>query len=116
MQRRLRRHIVRIRVNLYEFEVLRFLTRQRIELGNAFHFIAKHADAPGAIFLVGREDFDGVAAHPEIAPREAHIVALILDGDEISQKLALRHPVADLNGERHRGIGFNRADTVNARD
>ena len=116
VQRRLRRHIVRIRVNLHQREVLRLLARERVELGDAFHLVAEHGDAPGAVLLVGREQFDGVAAHPEIAAREADIVALVLQRHEIGQQLALRHPVAHLDRERHRRIGFDRADTVNARD
>ena len=89
VQRRLRRHVVRIRVNLHQREVLRLLARQRIELGDAFHLVAEHADAPGAILLVGREHLDGVAAHAEIAAGEGYIVAPVLKRHQIGQQLPL---------------------------
>ncbi len=116
VQGRLRRDIMRIRINLHQCQVLRLLARQRVELGDALHLVAEHGDAPGAVLLVGREQFDGVAAHPEIAAREGDVVAPVLKRHKVGQQLPLRNAVAHLDRERHRRIGFNRADTVDAGD
>ena len=116
-QRRARRHIVRIGVDLDEFEVLRLLPRQRIELDDRLDLVAEHADAPGAVLIVGGEHFDRVAAHPEQAAREiAGLHALVLQRDEILDELALVDLVAELEREGHGGIGLDRADAVDAGD
>ena len=65
---------------------------------------------------MGREQLDGVAAHAEIAAREGDVVAPVLQRHEIGEELPLRNAVAHLDRERHRRIGLDRADTVDARD
>jgi hypothetical protein len=63
---------------------------------------------------VGREDLDCVAAHAEGAALEGGVVALVLQGDQIGDQLALVDALADLDGEGHGGVGLHRADTVDA--
>ena len=99
-QRRARRHIVRIGVDLDEFEVLRLLPGQRIEFGDRLDLVAEEADAPGAVLVVGGEDLDRVAAHPEDAAREIGLRALVLQRDEVGDELALVDPVAELAARR----------------
>ncbi len=77
-QRRARRHVMAVGVDFDEFEVLRLLPRQRIEFGDRLDFVAEEADAPGAILVVGGEQFDGVAAHAEQAARKVAERALVL--------------------------------------
>ena len=115
-QRRARRDIVRIGVDLDEFEVLRLLAGQRVEFGDRLDLVAEEADAPGAVLVVGRKDLDRVAAHPEHAAREIAERALVLQRDEVGDELALVDPVAELQREGHRGIGLDRADAVDAGD
>ena len=115
-QRRARRHIVRIGVDLDEFEVLRLLAGQRVEFGDRLDLVAEEADAPGAVLVVGREDLDRVAAHAEDAAREIAGRALVLQRDEVVDELALVDLVAELQREGHRGIGLDRADAVDAGD
>ncbi len=116
LQGRARRHVVRVGVDLHEGEVVGLLAGERIELDDRLDLVAEQADAPGAVFLVGREEFDEVAAHAEGAAREIALVALVLQGHQIGDELALLDPLADLHRERHRRIGLDRADTVDAGD
>ena len=111
----LRRHIMRIGENLDAVELVGLLAGQRIELDDALDLVAEQLNPPGAVFQMRREQLDGVAAHPEGAAGEVHIGALILQGDEIGEELALLHARAALQLEGHRGIGLDRADTVDAR-
>ena len=116
-ERRARRHIVRVGVDLDEFQVLRLGAGQRIEFADRLDLVAEEADPPGAVLVVGREELDRVAAHPEQAAREiAGLHALVLQRDQIADQLALVHPVAELQREGHRGIGLDRADAVDAGD
>src|SRR5262249_52801173 len=115
MQRWLWRHIVRVGIDLDGRKLLRPLARKRIEFRDALHLIAEHRNTPSSVLLVGRKDFDRVAAHAEIPARNAKIVALIWERHEVSEKLALRNALAGLDGEGHSRVGFDRADTVDAR-
>ena len=65
---------------------------------------------------MGREDFQIVALHAEIAARETGIVALILQRHQLADDLALVLDPALLHGEGHRRIGFDRPDAIEARD
>ena len=103
-------------VDLDEFEVLRLRARQRIEFADRLDLVAEEADAPGAILIVGGEELDRIAAHAEEAAREIGLRALVLQGDEVADELALVDPVAELQREGHRGIGLDRADAVDAGD
>ena len=95
-QRRARRHIVRIGVDLDEFEVLRLGACQRIELDDRLDLVAEHPDAPGAILIVGREHFDRVAPNSkQPAGKIAGLHALVLQRDEILDELALVDLVAE---------------------
>jgi hypothetical protein len=107
---------MRIGVDLDEFEVLGLRARQRVEFGDGLDLVAEEADAPGAVLVVGGEDLDRVAAHPEHAAGEIGLRALVLQGDEVVDELALVDLVAELEREGHRGIGLDRADAVDAGD
>ena len=115
-QRRARRHIMRIGVDLDEFEVLRLLAGQRIEFGDRLDLVAEEADAPGAVLVMGGKDVDRVAAHAEDAAREIAERALVLQRDEVGDELALVDLLAELQREGHRRIGLDRADAVDAGD
>lgn len=101
-------------VNAHALHVSTLLAGERIELGDALHLIAKQRNTPGPVLIVGREDLDHIAPHTEGAAGEIGLNALVLQGDQISQKLALVQPLAHLDIEGHGRIGFDRADTVNA--
>ena len=113
---RARRDIMGIGIDLDEFEVLRLFAGQRIEFGDRFDRIAKEADAPGAVFIVGRKQFDRIAAHPENTARKIAGRALVLQCDEIRDELALVDFLAELHGKSHRRIGLDRAYAIDAGD
>ena len=113
-QRRARRHIMRVGVDLDEFQFVGLAPGERIEFHDLLDFVAEQRHAPGAVFIVRREDIDGVAAHAERAAREIRR-ALVLQRDEIGDELALLDALALLDDEGHRRIGLDRADTVDAR-
>ena len=115
VERRARRHIVRIGVDLDRLQVAGLLAGQRIEFGDGLDLVAEHGDAPRRVFQVGRKDLDRVAAHAERAAHEIDVLALVLLGDEVGEQRPLVEPVADRHLERHRRIGLDRADTVDAR-
>ena len=113
-QRRPRRDVVRIRVDLHEFQIVGLLAGQRIELLDLVDLVAEQVNAPGTVFIVRREDVDGVAAHPERTAREV-AGPLVLQRHQIGEQLPLIDLVALLDGEGHRRIGLDRADAVDAR-
>ena len=87
-QRRARRHVVRVGVDLDEFQLVGLLPGERIELVDLLDLVAEQVHAPGAVLVVRREDVDGVAAHPERAAVEIAGGALVLQ----------RHQVGDAAG------------------
>ena len=64
-QRGARRDIVRIGVDLHEFQLVGLLTGKRVHLLDLLDLVAEQMNAPGAVFVVRREDVDRVAAHAE---------------------------------------------------
>ena len=114
-QRRARRHIVRVGVDLDEFQLVGLLPGERIEFVDRFDLIAEQQHAPGAVLVVGGKDLDHVAAHAERAAIEVAGAALVLQRHQIGDELALVDALALLEGERHRRIGLDRADAVDAR-
>ncbi len=109
------RDVVGIGEDADEGEIGGFFAGERVELGDGFDLVAQQGDAPGGGFIVGGEDFDGIAAHPEGAAHKAGIAALVLQRHELGQQLALVDLVALLHVDGHGGVIFHRADTVNAR-
>ncbi len=113
-QRRLRRHVMRVGIDLDHAELVGLGAGQGIELGEALDRVAEQRDAPGAILQMRRPQLDRVAAHAERAAHEIHVVAPVVQRHEIGHQLALLDPVAALQAEGHGGIGLDRADTVDA--
>ena len=114
-QRRARRDIVRIGVDLDEFQLVGLLAGERIHFLDLFDLVAEQMDAPGAVFIVRRENIDRVAAHAERAAEEIGLRALVLQRHQVGEQLALVDLAALLEREGHRRIGFHRADAVDAR-
>src|SRR5271166_6035592 len=115
-QGRPRRDVMRIGVDLDEFEILRLLAGQGIELGDGLDRIAEEIDAPGPVFIVGGKQFDRIAANAENAARKIAGRALVLQGDEIGDELALVDPLADFYRKGHRRISLDRPYAIDARD
>ena len=94
-ERRPRRDIVRVGVDLDRLQLGLACAGQRIELDDRLDLVAEQRDAPGAVLEMGREELDGVAAHAEGAAAEVDVGALVLQGDEVGEELALVDALAD---------------------
>ena len=113
-QRRPRRHVMRIGVDLDEVEFVGLGAGERVHLLDLLDLVAEQMHAPGAVLVVRRENVDGVAAHAERAAEEVALRALVLQRHQIGEQLALVDLAALLEGEGHGRIGFHRADAVDA--
>ena len=89
---------MRVGVDLDHAELVGLGAGQGIELGEALDLVAEQRDAPGAVFQMRRPQLDGVAAHAERAAGEVHVVAPVVQGDEVGDQLALLDLVAALQG------------------
>ncbi len=89
------------------------LAGQRVQGGQGLDLVAEHLDADRE-FLVDREDLDGVAAYPEGAAGEGHVVARVLDVDEAAQQLVPVHLLADLEGDHPVDVLLRGAEAVDA--
>ena len=116
VERRARRDVVRVCVDLDALEFVVLRAGERIEFVDRLHVVAEQRNAPGAVFIVCGEEFDHVAAHAEGAAREIHVGAAILERDEVRDQLALVELRALGDVEGHARIGFDRADAVDAGD
>ena len=113
-QGRARRHIMRIGVDLHEFEIDRLLAGERVEFVNRLDLVAKETDAPGAVLVMRRKHVNRVAAHAKRPANEIRLDAAVLQRDEIGDQLPLFELFAQRDAEGHRGVGLDRADAVNA--
>ena len=75
---------------------------------------APQLDADGVI-VVGRIDFDRIAAHAESAAAKI-LGAFVLNFDELAQDRFARDGLALFEHQHHAVIGFGRADAVDAGD
>ena len=87
---------------------------QRVQVVQRLDLVAEVLDADGQ-FLVRRDDLHGVAADPEGAAGEGHVVSAVLDVDQESQQGIARHLAADLQLHRPVQVGLRRAQAVDAR-
>src|SRR5690606_21846064 len=111
---RARRHIVAVRVDLDFLEALGLFAGQRVDLVDRFNLVAEERNAPGAVLVVGRKDFQRVPAHPEGTAHEVQVIALVLELRQLPlQDLAVQY-LPFLDGSGHGGIGLRRADAVDA--
>ncbi len=114
-QRRARRDVVRVGVDLDELQLVGLVAGERIEFVDRFQLVAEQRHPPGAVLVVRGENLDHIAAHPERAAEEIAARALVLQRHQVGDDLALVDALALLERERHRRIGLDRADAVDAR-
>ena len=86
-QRRARRHVMAVGVDLDRLQRGGLLAGQRVDFVDRLDLVAEQREAPGAVLVMRREDFDRVAAHPERAAEEIVVVAAVLQFDELGQQL-----------------------------
>ena len=91
------------------------LARQGVDRGDALDLVAEQLDADG-VLLVGRVHLDGVAPHPELAPHQVGVVALVLHVDQPAQDGPLVLLGAPLHVQDPVGVLLGRAQAVDAAD
>ncbi|CAI8178501.1 MAG: Uncharacterised protein [Alphaproteobacteria bacterium] len=106
---------MRIGIEPHFFQITRFLSGQRVELGQAVNLITEHFNPPSAVFIMRRKHVNRIAADAKIAARKSHIIAPILQCHQIGEQLRAANIHAFFKLQRHAGIAFHRADAVNAR-
>ena len=106
--------VVRGREDPQRVDLADHVTGQRVQVVQRLDLVAEVLDADRE-FLVGRDDLDGVAAHPERAAGERHVVAGVLHVDQQPQQRVARHLVADLQLHRAVQVGLRGAEAVDAR-
>ena len=116
LQRGLGRHVVAVGVDDDVVQRQGLVAGQRIELGDRFDLVAEHLEAPGPILVMGREQVDRVAAHPEAAALEGVVVALVLLLDEAAEQAGAVDLLPLVQAEGHLLVVLERTDAVDARD
>ena len=110
-----RGHEVGLRVDGDLVEPAKNLARQWVEPGELVHFVTKQPDSKRVLF-VRRHHFDDVAADAEGAATEFHVVAFVLDLDQLTQDLIAIDALTELQRQQQPVIRLGRAQAVNARD
>ena len=87
LQPRLARDVVARRIDSDALQAAHGLAAQRVDLGDRLDGVAEELDTQRALLFVRREDLDDVAADAERATVEVHVVALVLDVDELPQHM-----------------------------
>ena len=85
----------------------------QIDLHNSVDLVSEELNADGVV-LIGRDDLNAVASHPEGVPLKTDVVSDVADADESSDQLV---PVADFtgaNGDGHAFVIIRGTQTVDA--
>ena len=111
-----RGHVVAGRVHRKARQALQGVARQRVEERQRFYLVVEQRNAHRVLRVLGREHVDDIAAHPERAAPEVHLVAVVLHRrealDDVTLGVLLAHPQV----EDH-GVVFGRVtNTVDRRD
>ena len=89
--------------------------RQRVEARQALDLVAEKLQ-PQTVFAAGGADFDGVAAHAELAASEFDVVARVEQIHQPAKQLLTRHFHSGADGDNHRLVILFAADAVDAGD
>ena len=111
-----RRHVMAARVDGETRNLLAHTARQRVQQRHRFDLVVEQLDAQRQFAVLGREDVDGVATHPETAAREIDLVALVLHADQLLDHVALAELVAHTHRHHHLVIVGRVADAVDRAD
>ena len=116
IERRSRRHVMAVGIDMDLVEIGGLLAGQRVELDDALDLVAEKRDPPGAVLVLHREHVDRLAAHPERAALEGGVIAAILLLDQRLDQRVAGDLAAALHLHHHARIGLDRSDAVDARD
>ena len=65
--------------------------------------------------MFGWEHVNRVTADAELTSRKFHVVAFVLDADQVRDQVALFSLITDFQDKTHLGIGLRLTDTVDGR-
>ena len=89
------------------------LAGDRVHDQDPLDLVAEELQAHGPL-LVRREDLEGVAPDPELAPDEAEVVAVVLDVDQLAQHPVAVVALAALEPQHLVAVLLGRAEAVDA--
>ena len=89
---------------------------QHVHLRDPVNFISEKLHPQRQLALIRRKDFHYISPHPERSPVKVHIIAVILNVNQLPDDLipVLLHTGAQ--GNNHVLIILRTSDTVNTRD
>src|SRR5229473_6344896 len=106
---------MRLRINRQTHVTLLDCPKQGIDLRKRFNLIAKHFDAIG-IVVVGRINFDDVAAHPESPTPKIAFGALVENFNQLASDVPALDLLSLFEEQQHPVVGFRRTESVDATD
>ncbi len=111
-----RGHIVALGVDDKARDLLPHPAGQRVQQAQGLDLVVEQLHPQRQFTVLGREDVDGVAAHPKAAAAEVDVVAAVLHADQLRDHVALADLVAHPGDETHLGVVLGLADAVDGTD
>ena len=89
---------------------------QGVELGNAVDLVSEKLHPDGKLAHIGQIDIHRVAVHPELIAHKIHVVALVLQGDQLFAQLVPLHLHPGPQADDHAAVIDGVAQGVDAGD
>ena len=106
-------HVMRLGINRQPRILLFDGAKQRINLRQRLHFIAKQFNAVGEV-VIRRKNLNHIAAHAKGPAAKVAVIALIEDLHKFAHDVFTLDLLALLQKEQHAVIGFGRSQSVDA--
>ena len=87
--------------------------KERVNLGERIHFVAKQLNAVGIVIVCGI-DLDHVSTHPECAALEIGVIAFVEDFHQLAEDVIAADLLSFFQEEQHAVISFRRSQAVDA--
>ena len=87
---------------------------QGVELGNAVDLVPEKLHPDGKLAHIGQIDIHRVAVHPELIAHKIHVVALVLQGDQLFAQLVPLHLHPGAQADDHAAVVDGVAQRVDA--
>ena len=89
---------------------------ERVDLAHGVDVVTEEFQPQGPFVVIGRDDLQHVAPHPEGAAVEIVVVALVMHFHQPADERIHGEALADLHGNDHLGVVFRRTEAVDAGD
>ena len=106
--------IVRSRIDHHMLQRGMYLTRQRIRLRDPVYLIPEELNADQMITALCRIDFHHITAHPEAAPVQIHVIAVVLHLDQSPDHIITIPLHTGPQRHTHTRILFRTSQTIDA--